>query len=83
MHLEDLVALQYLRIRDCMELNYLWKDGTNINKLASLKDLHISDCRETMSLVEGEEGHSPCNLQVLSIGRCDNFETLAASAHLS
>ncbi|XP_057990958.1 putative disease resistance RPP13-like protein 1 [Hevea brasiliensis] len=74
--IQALVALEDLDIADCSELMYLWQDGANLSKLACLKFLQIRMCQQLMLLAEDEEGHLPCNLEVLTIGRCENLEKL-------
>ncbi|KAJ9158621.1 hypothetical protein P3X46_024186 [Hevea brasiliensis] len=73
-HMEKLVALEDLTIQACNQLKYLWKDG---GKLACLKHLDISFCRQLESLVEGKEGQLPCNLKVLKISDCNGLVKLA------
>ncbi|XP_057991248.1 putative disease resistance RPP13-like protein 1 isoform X2 [Hevea brasiliensis] len=74
--IQALVSLKHLKIACCEELRYLWRNGTNLNKLDSLKSLEISGCPQLVSLVGGEDGLLPSNLETLQIGTCDNLEQL-------
>ncbi|KAL3597682.1 hypothetical protein D5086_009319 [Populus alba] len=74
---QALVALEDLDLEWCDELTYLWQDGVDLDKLSSLKRLRILGCEQLLSLVEGEEGILPCNLEVLSVQNCSNLEKLA------
>ncbi|XP_037494096.1 putative disease resistance protein At3g14460 [Jatropha curcas] len=73
---QSLVALEYLWITDCSQLIHLWRDSTNLDKLSSLKSLQIQGCQKLVSLVGGEEGNLPCNLEILSIWDCDELKIL-------
>ncbi|XP_021684693.2 putative disease resistance RPP13-like protein 1 [Hevea brasiliensis] len=74
--IKTLGALQVLEIRNCGELRYLWADETNSDYLTSLKDLKIHQCNQLVSLVNGEEGLLPCNLESLNISQCRYLEEL-------
>ncbi|KAL3597687.1 hypothetical protein D5086_009324, partial [Populus alba] len=74
---QALVALEYLDLQCCNELTYLWQDGVDLDKLSSLKRLWIHECEQLVSLVEGEEGILPCNLEVLTVEDCSNLGKLA------
>lgn len=74
---QALVALEDLDLICCNELTYLWQDGVDLDKLSSLKRLQIVECEQLVSLVEGEEGILPCNLEVLTVEDCCNLEKLA------
>ena len=71
------MALEDLDLVCCNELTYLWQDGVDLDKLSSLKRLRINRCEQLLSLVEGEEGILPCNLEVLTVDGCCNLEKLA------
>ncbi|KAJ6927673.1 hypothetical protein NC651_011643 [Populus alba x Populus x berolinensis] len=74
---QALVALEDLDLSRCNELTYLWQDGVDLDKLSSLKRLWIYQCEQLVSLVEGEEGILPCNLEVLTVKDCSNLGKLA------
>ncbi|KAJ6927676.1 hypothetical protein NC651_011645 [Populus alba x Populus x berolinensis] len=74
---QALVALEDLDLVRCNELTYLWQDGVDLDKLSSLKRLRIYQCEQLVSLVEGEEGILPCNLEVLTVEGCSNLGKLA------
>ncbi|KAG6778143.1 hypothetical protein POTOM_017995 [Populus tomentosa] len=74
---QALVALEDLDLACCNELKYLWQDGVDLDKLSSLKRLRIYQCQQLVSLVEGEEGILPCNLEVLTVQDCSNLGKLA------
>ncbi|XP_020538843.1 putative disease resistance protein At3g14460 isoform X2 [Jatropha curcas] len=76
-----LVALEDLEIADCRELMFLWHDGSNVNRFTSLRRLYIQNCKQLVSLIEGEEGLLPCNLEVLIIKKCQNLEKLPNGLH--
>ncbi|KAF2293710.1 hypothetical protein GH714_004246 [Hevea brasiliensis] len=78
---QALVALEDLVICGCSQLMYLWQDSTNLDKLACLHNLEISFCWKLMSLVAGEEGLLPCNLEVLSVEGCYELENLTNRLH--
>ncbi|KAJ9158622.1 hypothetical protein P3X46_024187 [Hevea brasiliensis] len=80
-HIEELVALEELWIIRCHELKYLWKDGSSFDKLAHLKHLHIRNCKQLVTLVVGQVGELPCNLQDLMIFGCPNLENLPNGLH--
>lgn len=80
-HIETLVALDDLRIEACHQLKYLWKYGTSLYKLACLTHLGVNGCEQLVSLIEGEEGQLPCNLQVLKIIGCHNLDKLPNGLH--
>uniref|UniRef100_A0A2C9V6J1 NB-ARC domain-containing protein n=1 Tax=Manihot esculenta TaxID=3983 RepID=A0A2C9V6J1_MANES len=63
-----------LYIRRCQEA--FLKSVTNATCLTSLKRLEIGGCHELVSLVDGEEGLLPCNLEVLDIDLCPNLKEL-------
>ncbi|KDP43587.1 hypothetical protein JCGZ_16874 [Jatropha curcas] len=73
---QSFVALKHLWIRDCSQLIHLWRGSTNLDKLSSLKSLQIEGCQKLVSLVGGEEGNLPCNLEILVIRECDGLEIL-------
>ncbi|KDP43594.1 hypothetical protein JCGZ_16881 [Jatropha curcas] len=73
---QSLVALEYLSIGNCSQLIHLWQGSANLDKLSSLKSLWIHECEKLVSLVGGEEGNLPCNLEYLGIWECDGFEIL-------
>ncbi|KAG6779806.1 hypothetical protein POTOM_016206 [Populus tomentosa] len=74
---QALVALEDLDLVRCHELTYLWQDGVDLDKLSCLKRLLIAECEQLVSLVEGEEGILPCNLEVLTVQHCSNLGKLA------
>ncbi|OAY44869.1 putative disease resistance RPP13-like protein 1 [Manihot esculenta] len=74
--IKTLRALQELKIRHCAELRYLWADETNSDYLTSLNYLAIHQCNRLVSLVNGEEGLLPCNLESLNISGCRYLEEL-------
>ncbi|KAJ9158620.1 hypothetical protein P3X46_024185 [Hevea brasiliensis] len=80
-HIEELVALKELMICLCYELKYLWKDRTSLDKIVHLKHLEIRSCEQLVSLVEGEVGQLPCNLQTFKISFCPNLENLPNGLH--
>ncbi|OAY39649.1 putative disease resistance RPP13-like protein 1 [Manihot esculenta] len=69
-----LPSLITLNIRRC-QVAFL-KSVTNATCLTSLKRLEIGGCHELVSLVDGEEGLLPCNLEVLDIDLCPNLKEL-------
>lgn len=79
--LQALVELQDLKMEDCNELECLWQDGSNLDKLTNLKHLRIYYCEQLVSLIKGEEGFLPCNLEVLQVIGCHNLEKLPNGLH--
>ncbi|KAJ9158661.1 hypothetical protein P3X46_024225 [Hevea brasiliensis] len=75
---KTLGSLEVLEIWSCDELRYLWADGTNLDYLTSLKRLEIVECNQLVSLVNGEEGLLPCNLEVLEVYKCPNLKELSS-----
>ncbi|XP_037494147.1 putative disease resistance protein At3g14460 [Jatropha curcas] len=73
---QSLVALENLSVVNCSQLIHLWQGSTNLDKLSCLKSLRIVGCQRLVSLVGGEEGNLPCNLEILKIWECDGLENL-------
>ncbi|XP_043816739.1 putative disease resistance RPP13-like protein 1 [Manihot esculenta] len=69
-----LPSLTALSIRRCQEA--ILRSVTNATCLTSLKYLEIALCDELVSLVDGEPGLLPCNLEVLNIYECPNLKEL-------
>ncbi|XP_037494098.1 LOW QUALITY PROTEIN: putative disease resistance RPP13-like protein 1 [Jatropha curcas] len=66
----------WIFVHFCSQLIHLWRGSTNLDKLSSLKSLQIEGCQKLVSLVGGEEGNLPCNLEILVIRECDGLEIL-------
>lgn len=79
--IQALVAIEDMEIVGCHELMYLWLDGSNVNKLTSMRRLGIQNCKQLVSLVGREEGLLPCNLEVLSIQKCGHLNKLPDGLH--
>ncbi|KAJ9158657.1 hypothetical protein P3X46_024221 [Hevea brasiliensis] len=75
-HIKTLGSLEVLEIWNCDKLRCLWADGINSNYLTNLKRLEIFQCNELVSLVDGEEGLLPCNLESLVVEYCSNMKEL-------
>ncbi|KDP43604.1 hypothetical protein JCGZ_16891 [Jatropha curcas] len=71
--LGGLPKLEKLSIKGMDEL---LEGSTNLDKLSCLKSLRIVGCQRLVSLVGGEEGNLPCNLEILKIWECDGLENL-------
>ncbi|KAG8646207.1 hypothetical protein MANES_10G133695v8 [Manihot esculenta] len=69
-----LPSLTALSIRRCQEA--ILRSVTNATSLTSLKRLEIKECDKLVSLVDGEEGVLPCNLEVLDIDGCPKLKEL-------
>ncbi|KAG8646215.1 hypothetical protein MANES_10G128100v8 [Manihot esculenta] len=69
-----LPSLTRLHFEKCQEA--ILRSVTNATSLTSLKYLEIRLCDELVSLVDGEEGVLPCNLEVLDIDECPNLKEL-------
>ena len=78
--LEALISLQEMEVANCGELKHLWEDGINVERLGCLKRINIWNC-ELVSLVEGEEGILPPNLQDLGIWYCSKLEKRPNQLH--
>ncbi|XP_043817096.1 putative disease resistance RPP13-like protein 1 isoform X3 [Manihot esculenta] len=69
-----LPSLTRLHFEKCQEA--ILRSVTNATSLTSLKYLKIRLCDELVSLVDGEPGLLPCNLEVLDIDECPNLKEL-------
>uniref|UniRef100_A0A2C9V779 Disease resistance RPP13-like protein 1 n=2 Tax=Manihot esculenta TaxID=3983 RepID=A0A2C9V779_MANES len=69
-----LPSLTRLHFEKCQEA--ILRSVTNATILTSLKYLEIKLCDELVSLVDGEPGLLPCNLEVLNIYECPNLKEL-------
>ncbi|XP_037494095.1 putative disease resistance protein RGA4 [Jatropha curcas] len=78
---QSLVALEHLSIDNCRQLIHLWQGSTDLDKLSRLKSLRIQGCEKLMSLIRGEEGNLPCNLEILEIMCCNGLEILPNGLH--
>ncbi|CAN1822906.1 Putative disease resistance RPP13-like protein 1 [Linum perenne] len=74
--IQKMMALDVLEIKSCAEMMYLSQDKSGFDKLGKLKYMKIKNCKSLISLVEGEEGLLPCNVEVLRLEQCQNLTKL-------
>ncbi|CAN0917257.1 Putative disease resistance RPP13-like protein 1 [Linum grandiflorum] len=83
---QKMMALDVLEIKSCAEMMYLSQDKSGFDGLRYLKYMKIKNCESLVSLVEGEEGLLPCNVEVLKLEQCQNLTKLpnglSSLAHL-
>nr|XP_043628078.1 putative disease resistance RPP13-like protein 1 [Erigeron canadensis]XP_043628086.1 putative disease resistance RPP13-like protein 1 [Erigeron canadensis]XP_043628094.1 putative disease resistance RPP13-like protein 1 [Erigeron canadensis] len=77
--MKNLGALEYLWVRCCNEIRYMWESEEEANKaLVNLRALEVDGCSELVRLGEKEEGDCRGNLltslRFLRIINCDNFK---------
>ncbi|XP_042006909.1 putative disease resistance RPP13-like protein 1 [Salvia splendens] len=72
---QSLLALEVLECCNCSELLSLWPEETSLEHLTHLKRLVIADCKQLVSMGQGEQ-HFPRKLEVLEVFRCENLITL-------
>lgn len=75
------VALEYLEVKNCNGLMNLWGKWVTLDGLVYLKEMKIESCRRLVSLCKVEQA-LPCNLEILSIVKCDVLERIPSGSSL-
>ncbi|GKV45212.1 hypothetical protein SLEP1_g52320 [Rubroshorea leprosula] len=74
--IESLIAVEYVEIKECLELTCLWEEGAEIENLARLERMNIESCPLLVSLTGKEHGLLPFNLKHLILSSCKALESL-------
>ncbi|GKV45228.1 hypothetical protein SLEP1_g52336 [Rubroshorea leprosula] len=73
---ESLIAVENVRIEECLELTCLWEEGAEVQNLARLEEMNIEGCPLLVSLTGKEQGLLPFNLKRLTLSNCKALESL-------
>ncbi|GLT95768.1 hypothetical protein SLE2022_134310 [Rubroshorea leprosula] len=73
---ESLIAVENVRIEECLELTCLWEEGAEVQNLARLEEMNIEGCPLLVSLTGEEQGLLPFNLKRLTLSNCKALESL-------